>query len=77
MADYQVIIIGAGPAGSMAGYFLAKSGFRVLILEKSSFPRRKVCAGGLTHRAYQQIPFNINPVLHSKVNWGISRLVAD
>ena len=70
MADYQVIIIGAGPAGSMAGYFLAKSGFRVLILEKSSFPRRKVCAGGLTHRAYQQIPFNINPVLHSKVNWG-------
>jgi len=70
MADYQIIIVGAGPAGSMAGYFLAKSGFRVLILEKSSFPRRKVCAGGLTHRAYQQIPFDIDPVLHSQVNWG-------
>ena len=70
MSDYQVIIVGAGPAGSMAGYFLAKAGLRVLILEKSLFPRRKVCAGGLTHRAYQLIPFGINPVLHKKVNWG-------
>jgi geranylgeranyl reductase family protein len=70
MSDYQVIIVGAGPAGSMAGYHLSKSGLQVLILEKSLFPRRKVCAGGLTHRAYQQIPFDITAVLHKKVNWG-------
>ena len=36
---YDVIIIGAGPAGSTAGNFLARAGHRVLVLEKETFPR--------------------------------------
>jgi flavin-dependent dehydrogenase len=34
----DVVIAGAGPAGSTAGYLLAGLGFRVLLLEKSEFP---------------------------------------
>lgn len=41
--NYDVIIIGAGPAGSTAAIKLAQSGHRVLMLEKSRFPREKLC----------------------------------
>ena len=71
MKIYDTIIVGAGPAGSMVGYILAGAGQNVLIIEKAKFPRRKVCGGGLTHRAYQQIPFAINSILHQSVSCGI------
>lgn len=45
---FDVIIAGAGPAGSTAGFILSKSGLRVLIIDKSRFPRRKVCGGLIT-----------------------------
>ncbi len=45
---YDVIIAGAGPAGSTAGYILAGAGLRVLIIDKSTFPREKLCAGCIT-----------------------------
>lgn len=70
MKTLDVIIVGAGPAGSMAGFYLASAGLEVLILEKSTFPRRKVCGGGLTQRAFQEIPFDISSILHGRVNWG-------
>lgn len=47
---YNVIIVGGGPAGSTAGYILSKSGLNVLIIDKSNFPRKKLCAGLLTHK---------------------------
>ena len=40
---YDVVIAGAGPAGSTAAFFLAKSGKRVALLEKARFPRDKRC----------------------------------
>lgn len=43
MSDYDVIIAGAGPAGSAAAIQLALSGFEVLLLEKQTFPRQKLC----------------------------------
>lgn len=70
MKTKDVIIIGAGPAGCMAGYHLAEAGLDVLIIEKASFPRRKVCGGGLTQRAFHEIPFDISPVIHHQINWG-------
>ena len=55
MTDFDVIVIGAGPGGSSAGYWLAKQGHRVLIVEKKAFPRDKTCGDGLTPRAVYQI----------------------
>ncbi len=46
--DAQVIIIGAGPAGSCLGYNLAREGIDVLILEKESWPRYKACGGAIS-----------------------------
>lgn len=40
---YDAVVIGAGPAGSMCAFMLARAGWRVAIVEKSEFPRRKVC----------------------------------
>jgi geranylgeranyl reductase family protein len=55
MTDADVIVVGAGPAGSTAAYHLARHGLRVLVLEKSQFPREKVCGDGLTPRAVKQL----------------------
>ena len=40
---YDAIIVGAGPAGSTAAILLAREGWRVALIEKQVFPRRKVC----------------------------------
>jgi geranylgeranyl reductase family protein len=70
MNVYDVIVIGAGPAGSMAGYHLASAGLSILILDKARFPRRKVCGGALTQRGLQALPFDISPLIHRIVDWG-------
>jgi geranylgeranyl reductase family protein len=51
----DVIVVGAGPGGSAAAYHLAKAGLDVLLLEKTSFPREKVCGDGLTPRAVKAL----------------------
>jgi geranylgeranyl reductase family protein len=66
--DADVIIAGAGPAGSMAAYELARSGVRVLLLEKSAFPRYKVCGGGLTHKIIKEIPFDITEIIETVIH---------
>ncbi|MFF1924494.1 geranylgeranyl reductase family protein [Streptomyces sp. NPDC058221] len=53
--EAQVIVVGAGPAGSSAAFHLAGAGVDVLLLEKSDFPREKVCGDGLTPRAVHQL----------------------
>jgi geranylgeranyl reductase family protein len=49
--SYDVIIAGAGPAGSAAAAFLARSGVHVLLLDRARFPREKVCGDGITPQA--------------------------
>jgi menaquinone-9 beta-reductase len=51
----DVVVVGAGPGGSSAAYHLARHGLSVLLLEKTEFPREKVCGDGLTPRAARQL----------------------
>jgi menaquinone-9 beta-reductase len=51
LEKFDVLVIGAGIAGSLAGVFCARSGFRTLIVEKQLFPRHKVCGCCINGRA--------------------------
>jgi geranylgeranyl reductase family protein len=53
--DADVIVVGAGPAGSAAAYHLARRGRRVLLLERQRFPRDKSCGDGLTRFAVSRL----------------------
>ncbi|HEY6294831.1 MAG TPA: FAD-dependent monooxygenase, partial [Streptosporangiaceae bacterium] len=49
------MVVGAGPAGSTTAFYLAQAGLDVLLLEKSRFPREKVCGDGLTPRGVKAL----------------------
>jgi geranylgeranyl reductase family protein len=51
----DVLVVGAGPAGSSAAWHLASAGLDVAVLEKARFPREKVCGDGLTPRGVQAL----------------------
>jgi geranylgeranyl reductase family protein len=53
--EADVIVVGAGPSGATTAFYLAQSGLDVLLLEKSRFPREKVCGDGLTPRAVKTL----------------------
>jgi len=65
---YDVIVVGAGPAGSTAAKNLAEKGIKVLLLDKATFPRDKPCGGGLPTRVQKRFPY-IEPFLNS-VSYG-------
>jgi geranylgeranyl reductase family protein len=70
----DVIVVGAGPAGSTAAYRLAAAGADVLLLDRARFPRDKPCGGGVTGRAARLIPFSIDPVVEHVVTHADLRL---
>jgi geranylgeranyl reductase family protein len=51
----RVLVIGAGPGGAAMGYWLARHGHDVTLVEKKHFPRDKTCGDGLTPRAVKQL----------------------
>jgi geranylgeranyl reductase family protein len=53
--EADVIVVGAGPAGSATACYLARAGIDVLVLEKATFPREKVCGDGMTPRAVKAL----------------------
>lgn len=61
--DVDVLIVGAGPAGSAAAYDLCRSGKSVLLLDRHTFPRHKACAGGLTVKTLQALRYSVDPVI--------------
>ena len=52
---FDVLVVGGGPAGAATGYWLARAGHDVCIVERKSFPREKTCGDGLTPRAVRQL----------------------
>ncbi|MYG93591.1 MAG: geranylgeranyl reductase family protein [Acidimicrobiia bacterium] len=51
----DLLVIGAGPAGSATAYWAAKAGLDVLVVERKQFPRDKTCGDGLTPRAVKSL----------------------
>ncbi len=60
--DYDVVIVGAGPAGCTCAYQLAGSGIKVALLEKENFPRDKTCGDALSTDVINQL-YRIDPTL--------------
>jgi geranylgeranyl reductase family protein len=65
---YDVIIAGAGPAGTAAGFDLVSAGYSVLLLDRKPFPRKKACAGGLTPRAVDRYAYDISGLIERSCN---------
>lgn len=60
---YDLIVVGAGPAGSTAARTASKMGLKTLILEKKAFPRYKPCGGALSDRAISLLDFSLPEAL--------------
>jgi len=67
MELYDCLVVGAGPAGSLAALTLSRLGRRVLLLEKYRLPRHKCCAGGVPAKAITLCDFDISSIPHSPV----------
>jgi geranylgeranyl reductase family protein len=63
--EIDLIVIGGGPAGTMAAYHAVQAGLEVLIVDKSNFPRLKPCGGGIATKAMALLPFSIEEVLET------------
>ncbi len=80
MKSYDVVIVGAGPAGSSCAIGCARKGLSVALIEKLDHPRVKVCGGGVVQRAYDACPVNIDAAISHKVSvidlvWHRSQMV--
>lgn len=66
---YDVIIVGVGPAGATAAYFLGRAGKRVLLLDKEALPRYKACGGGVSASLLKEVfPFSFDSVVETTVH---------
>ena len=61
--SFDVIVIGAGAAGSAAAFHLAARGRRVLLIESQTLPRRKPCGGGMAASVQTLFPFDLRPAV--------------
>jgi len=61
--EIDVVVVGAGPAGSAAALGLSRRGVRVALLERERMPRYKTCGGGVVERARRRLEVDIAPVV--------------
>lgn len=63
MKNYDVAIIGSGPAGASAALKLAENGISTVLIEKETLPRYKTCGGGFVYRGRRKMPFDVSSVV--------------
>jgi flavin-dependent dehydrogenase len=63
--EFDVVIVGGGPAGSTCAWKLGQAGFDALILDRASFPRTKLCAGWITPEVVDDLEFDIDGYPHA------------
>jgi geranylgeranyl reductase family protein len=68
MSDYDVVIVGAGPAGSTTARRAAQAGLNVVLVDKAKFPRDKPCAGGVRHFVTELLDFDPKETLHRRIS---------
>lgn len=68
MEVWDVVVVGAGPAGASAAYAAAVAGRRVLLLEKAEIPRYKTCGGGIIGPSRDSLPPGFELPLKDRVN---------
>jgi flavin-dependent dehydrogenase len=56
----EVLIVGGGPAGSACAWKLRRAGLDVLVVDKSEFPRHKVCAGWITPQVVDDLEIDVD-----------------
>ncbi|MDF1539557.1 MAG: geranylgeranyl reductase family protein [Candidatus Thorarchaeota archaeon] len=66
MTEYDVIVVGGGPAGSTAARRFVQQGLNVLLLDKETFPRVKPCAGGFTDHVENALDFSMEEVIQRR-----------
>ena len=67
MKKYDVIIVGAGPAGLKCAKVLSEAGHDILLLEKNDVPGDKICAGGITRKGFPLLDLP-NEIIEHKVD---------
>jgi geranylgeranyl reductase family protein len=72
--SFDVVVVGAGPAGSTTAHLLARRGASVLLVDRAVFPRDKPCGGGLTGRAARLLPCSVEPVVEDRIEVADVRL---
>jgi menaquinone-9 beta-reductase len=69
---YDLAVVGAGPAGSLAAALAAKAGFSTVILEQKYFPRHKICGGFISERSLSLLPEDL--ILPPEISNPVNRL---
>ena len=59
MEQFDVLVVGGGPAGSTLAYYLSGSGLKIAVMDKEDFPRQKVCAGWVTPAVMQELNIDL------------------
>lgn len=67
--NFDVIVVGAGPAGATAAKVLGEAGIATLLLDKAEFPRDKPCGGGISARVMKRFPYLASALAGIPAKW--------
>lgn len=74
MTEFDVVIVGGGPAGSSCAWQLRRRGIQCLILDKASFPRLKLCAGWITPEVVADLEMDVTAYPHRFLTFDITQV---